>query len=99
MTSLSIVNDLDPVKDIVLGFRGAAIALVVNALALERAEEALHASVVPTVALAAHRAADPMGLQQALIVAGSVLHTPIGVVHQAAAGLAPPDRHSQGAGG
>src|SRR5690606_15149581 len=93
VTTLPVVDDLDPFDHVSLGFIACSVAAMVNTLELQGAEEALRARVVPAVALAAHRADDPMLGQHALILSARVLHTSIGVMQQAFARISASQRH------
>src|SRR5580658_9532325 len=64
--------------------------------ALERSKEALGDRVVPAVALAAHAALDPVGLQGAPVIATRVGAAAVGVVNQAFAGAASSQCHAKG---
>jgi len=56
---------------------------VMDVLLLERGKEALHRSVVETIAAPAHRLPDGVPLQHAAVGLSGILHTPIAVVGQA----------------
>src|SRR5713226_499305 len=62
---------------------------------LECAEEALHAGVVPTVALATHRTFDAVLPQDLLVARSGVLAAPVRVMQESGAGLAAPQRHRE----
>ena len=53
MLSLSIVEQFDVLEHVRLGGLSGKVAFAVNPFGLQLAEEALHRSVVPAVALAA----------------------------------------------
>src|SRR3954469_1695723 len=73
MQALPIIEDLDVIKD-----RGPCLCAgaelgLMDALRLERGEEALHGRVIQAVAPPAHRRLDPVPLQHRLIRARGVL--------------------------
>src|SRR6185312_14144743 len=68
-----IVEALDVIEDIRLGFVARAIGLACSALGLQRGEEALHRGVVPDIAGAANAAGDAELAQQPLELLAAVL--------------------------
>ena len=61
MSSAAVVEDLDVLEDISLGFPSCLVFTVVHQFGLEGVEEALHGGVVPAVPLAAHAAQHALG--------------------------------------
>ena len=99
MTTLPIVEHLDPLKDVLLGGFPRGVTLIVDEFFLQRAEEALDDRVVPAIALAAHGAGHLGVGEQSLVVAARVLHAAIRVVQQTGLGFSSRERHRQGVGG
>ena len=82
MAPLAIVEDLDVLKECGSGLTPCSEPGSMHELSFERAEEALHGSIVETIALSAHGGLDAMEPEQLAIVVASVLHTAIRVVDQ-----------------
>ena len=86
MTSLAVVKDFDVLEQGLLRLFAGSELKMVNALGLQRAEEALHDGVVVAVATPAHAdLATRIGHQGAVFVA-RVLHAPIAMMQQAPMG-------------
>ena len=81
MPPLRIIEALNVIEHVCLCLVPGPVRLAVDALRLERGEEALHRRVVPDVARAAHRAGDAM-----------IGHQPL-----EPRGRSPPDRQFSGA--
>jgi hypothetical protein len=90
-----IIEALDIVRHVGAGLIACAIDLSLDALGLERGEEALHCRVVPAVAGPAHGVGDAVIGLQPLDAILSVLAALIGVAQQCTEAAAPPDRHPQ----
>src|SRR5687768_12753345 len=95
MSALSIVPDLNELKDIAGGFFTRAPIRVVDQLALERSEEAFGHGIVPTVPFAAHACCDAVRSEQRAVLLTRVLHPAIGVMKQAGFWLTPSQGHAQ----
>ena len=98
MPAFRIIEALDVIEHIGLGFVPRPIGLARRSLGLQRGEEALHRRIVPDVARAAHRADDAVIGHQALELLAGVLAAAIGVMQQRIGFAPPPDRHHQGIG-
>src|SRR5829696_4693818 len=91
-----VVKALNVVEDISSRFVAGSIArLAVDALELERGEEALHCRVVPAVAFAAHAADNAVMREKPLEVLRSVLTAPVGVMKKLLRLTPPPNGHDQ----
>ena len=77
--------------------RGIAVGVfaLMDEFGFQGAEDALDRRVVPAVWLAAHRWGDDGGLQDLVIIAGSILTAAIRVMDQARPRTAPLDGHGQ----
>jgi hypothetical protein len=64
---LSVVKDFDVLPDFANCFVPCSVVPMVNEFSFESAEETLHRSVIPAVALAAHRREDAELLKQLAI--------------------------------
>src|SRR4051812_27711912 len=67
-----------------------------NALRLERGEEALHGRIIETVAAPAHRLLDAMPLQHRPIRPSGVLHAAVAMMNEPPWGSAALEGHDQG---
>lgn len=81
--ALPVVEHLHILEYCCPGLRTGMEAGVMDVLLLERGKEALHRSVVETIAAPAHRLPDGVPLQHATVGLSGILHTPIAVVGQA----------------
>src|SRR4051794_39280752 len=77
MQSPSIIEALDPVHDVGAGLVAGSICLSMHTFDLECLEEALHRSVVPDIALAAHRLLHPVLRQAMAVCVTRILHPTI----------------------
>ena len=82
MQALSIIETHNVEKDISSGALSGLIVLMVNALALQRAKEALHRCIVIAVAPATHADLDPLSKQKLLISVSGILAAAIGIMQQ-----------------
>ena len=82
MKTLTIVKDLDVLKDISFRLPSRTVASMMNQILLERSKEALHRGVVVDIARTAHTGQRFMGGQKMLIASAGILAAAVGVVKQ-----------------
>src|SRR5712692_480252 len=95
VTTHPIVEHFDVLEDFLPRFFTREVTPMMDQFLLECAEEALHAGVVPTVALATHRTFDAVLPQDLLVARSGVLAAPVRVMQESGAGLAAPQRHRE----
>src|SRR5712692_1037790 len=95
VTTHPIVEHFDVLEDFLPRFFTREVTPMMDQFLLECAEEALHASVVPTIALATHRTFDAMVTHDLLVARGGVLDATIRVMQKPRLGCAPPQRHGK----
>ena len=88
VTAQPIVEHLDVLEDVLFRVFARAVLLMVDQLALERAEETFDVGVVPAVPSARHAHHDAVGGGQLLVRRGGILDAPIRVVHKTGLGSA-----------
>ena len=82
MPPFAVVEPLDVVDDVRLGFVPGPVITVSHTLDLQGLEETLRHGVVPTIALATHAADHSVMLQNGPIVVAGGLASAIGVMQQ-----------------
>src|SRR5579875_2997951 len=95
MTTLAMVEDLDPFKDGWFGLCTTPVDLPMHTLSFERAKEALHHSISIAVAFAAHAHLTLKLSQHSLRGQTGVLTVPVGMVQQLLLRLASAQGHPQ----
>jgi hypothetical protein len=90
------VPPLDPREQIAPGFGAGGVRAVVDALDLQRVEEALHGRVVEAASLAAHLWRDPGGGERLPVRLARILDAPIRMTDRAGSRALPPDGHLEG---
>ncbi len=95
MDSPSVVEQFDVVEQVGLRCGPRTVAGAMHPLILPTVEEAFRRSVVPAVALPAHRADHPILFQPRLKGVAGILTSPVGVMHQARRRLPAEPRHGQ----
>ena len=73
MPTPTVVEDLDVLEDRRPRFGACIEVTAMHEFLLERSEEALDHGIVPTIALAAHAARDPQGIEAPAVVDTRVL--------------------------
>src|SRR5688572_23592379 len=96
MTSETIVEKFNVLKDTGFSLRFREIMAMMNQLSFQGAKETFHGSIVVTIAGAAHTTLDLIMGQQSLIIVASILATPIRVMQPASSRLATLKGHLQG---
>src|SRR5262245_55040920 len=92
MTSIRVVETVDVITEIFDRVVSRPVLAPMNPLALQRAEEALHRSVVVAIAPATHARASAGEFQPPLVLVGGVLTASVRVVNQAGLGVSPLQR-------
>jgi len=95
VTALRIVEHLDIVEDILLGIVLGCKGLALDALALQKLEEALSDGIVVAVSTPAHAWLQPMLFQEIAAVLAGELRAPIRMNHHRICRLASPNHHQQ----
>src|ERR1044072_3623044 len=95
MTTTAVVKHFDVLEQIRNGLLTRAINLVVDALIVQRVEEALRGRVVPAIALATHRAHYAIVVKLALKRLTGILAAAIGVMNQPRLRTPSQPRHTQ----
>ena len=95
VTTQSIIGHFNVHNDVLCRLFPCAVLTMIDEFALQCAEEALDAGIVPTVACAAHAGGDAVFTQQTLIAARGILTAPIRVVRESGRGIAVPERHRE----
>ena len=91
-----IVEALDVIEHVLFCVVARAVGFARDPFGLQRGEEALHRSVVPDVAVAAHRACYPVVGHQSLELLAGILAALVRVVQQRIGFATPPDRGLSG---
>src|SRR4051795_596088 len=94
--ALPIVKHLDVLEHRGPRLRAGAEPGLMNALRLERGEEALHGRIVQAIAASAHRGLDAMSLQHRPIRPSGVLHAAVAMMNEPPRRLAALESHDQG---
>ncbi len=90
-----IREHFDVLKDVLCRFGPCAVLTMLDALALQCAEETLDTGIVPTVPPTRHAAGHTVCREQLRVCHGGILAAPIRVVQQPGFGGAMADRHCQ----
>src|SRR3954469_20834993 len=93
MQAPAIVPSLQELKDVGSGFIARQVIALLDELALQRRIKALHWRVVPAIALAAHRAEDPVLLQPLAVLTRCELRAAVRVVGETGRGTLTGDGH------
>jgi hypothetical protein len=99
MKTLTIVKDLDVLKDISFRLPSRTVASMMNQILLERSKEAFHRGVVVDIARTAHAGQRFMGGQKMLVASAGILAAAVGMVKQTGQRLAVRDGHFESLGG
>src|SRR3954471_5828454 len=94
--ALPIVKYLDVLERRGPRLRAGAEPGLMNALRLERGEEALHGRIIQAIAASAHRLLDAMPLQHRPIRPSGVLHAAVAMMNEPPRRLAALESHDQG---
>ena len=99
MKTLTIVEDLDVLKEIRFRLPSRTVASMMNQILLERSKEAFHRGVVVDIARTAHAGQRFMGGQKMLVASAGILAAAVGMVKQTGQRLAVRNGHFEGLGG
>jgi len=94
VAALPIIKHFEVFKDLLPGFLPCAVLAMMNEFPFQRAEETLHAGIIPAVASARHASDDSRRGQALLVGRGCILTALVGMVEQPPFRMTPMKRHS-----
>ena len=95
MAASAVIEPLDVIEDIRLGFLTGLVGLPPYPLSLEQCEEALQRRIVVAMTACTHAALNAVLLQDIAEVIAGVLRPTVGVMQQGTLGLSIAQRHRQ----